>query len=167
VCGLPRLEERQCSLLGRAPRSGRGVGGEHPEQHLAGYAGLMQADAYAGFTKLYEPNRKPGVIIEVACWAHARRKFFDLARLSRAPIAVEAVKHIDALFAIERDINGAIPQERVRVRQARSRPLIIEPHTWLREQRAKLSKNSDTPKRSITSSLSHAAWSSAVGSNWA
>jgi hypothetical protein len=160
-------KKRQCSLLGRAPRSGRGVGGEHPEQHLAGYAGLMQADAYAGFTKLYEPNRKPGVIIEVACWAHARRKFFDLARLSRAPIAVEAVKHIDALFAIERDINGAIPQERVRVRQARSRPLIIEPHTWLREQRAKLSKNSDTPKRSITSSLSHAAWSSAVGSNWA
>ena len=57
----------------------RDRGGEHPDQHLAGYAGLMQADAYAGFTKLYEANRKGGPIIEAACWAHARRKFFDLA----------------------------------------------------------------------------------------
>jgi transposase len=69
----------------------RDRGGEHPEQHLAGYAGLMQADAYAGFTKLYQANRKPGPIIEAACWAHGRRKFYDLARLSKAPIATEAV----------------------------------------------------------------------------
>ena len=68
----------------------RDRGGEHPDHHLAGYAGLMQADAYAGYTKLYEANRKGGPIIEAACWAHARRKFFDLARLSKAPIAVEA-----------------------------------------------------------------------------
>ena len=61
----------------------RDRGGEHPEQHLAGYAGLMQADAYAGFTKLYEANRKPGPIVEAACWAHGRRKFFDLARLEQ------------------------------------------------------------------------------------
>ena len=81
-------------------------GGEHPEQHLAGYAGLMQADAYAGFNRLYEAGRKPGPIIEAACWAHARRKFFDLARLNKAPIAIEAVERIDALFAIEREING-------------------------------------------------------------
>ena len=67
----------------------RDRGGEHPDQHLAGYAGLMQADAYAGFTKLYEASRNGGPIIEAACWAHARRKFFDLARLSKAPIAVE------------------------------------------------------------------------------
>jgi transposase len=66
-------------------------GGEHPEQHLAGYAGLMQADAYAGFGRLYEARRKPGPIVEAACWAHGRRKFFDLARLSKAPIAAEAV----------------------------------------------------------------------------
>src|SRR3984957_13970823 len=117
--------------------------GEHPEQHLAGYAGLMQADAYAGFTKLYEANRKGGSIIEAACWAHARRKFFDLARLSKAPIAAEAVKRIDVLFAIEREINGLRPQERLCVPQERSRPLIIELQTWLREQRARLSKNSD------------------------
>jgi transposase len=124
----------------------RDRGGEHPEQHLAGYVGLMQADAYAGFTKLYEANRKPGPIVEAACWAHARRKFFDLARLSKAPIAAEAVKRIDALFAIEREINGMPPQERLRVRQERSRPLIIELQTWLREQRARLSRNNDTTK---------------------
>jgi transposase len=124
----------------------RDRGGEHPEQHLAGYTGLMQADAYAGFTKLYEANRKPGPIVEAACWAHGRHKFFDLARLSKAPIAAETVKRIDVLFAIEREINGLMPQERLRVRQERSRPLIIELQTWLREQRARLSKNSDTTK---------------------
>src|SRR4030088_292933 len=119
-------------------------GGEHPEQHLAGYAGLMQADAYAGFSRLYEANRKQGPIIEAACWAHGRRKFFDLARLSKAPIAAEAVKRIDVLFAIEREINGLAPQERLRMRQERSRLLIAELQTWLREQRARLSSNSDT-----------------------
>ena len=124
----------------------RDRGGEHPAQHLAGYAGLMQADAYAGFIKLYEANRKLGPIVEAACWAHGRCKFFDLVRLSKAPIAMEAVKRIDVLFAIEREINGLMPQERLRVRQERSRPLIIELQTWLREQRARLSKNSDTTK---------------------
>jgi hypothetical protein len=84
-------------------------GGEHPEQHLASYAGLMQADAYAGFNRLYEAGRKPGPIVEAACWAHARRKFFDLARLNKTPIAIEAVERIDALFAIERDNRVAGP----------------------------------------------------------
>jgi transposase len=124
----------------------RDRGGEHPEQHLAGYAGLMQADAYAGFNRLYETNRKAGAIVEAACWAHARRKFFDLARLNKAPIAAEAVERIDALFAIEREINGATVQERLRVRQERSRPLISELQAWLREQRAKVSKHSETGK---------------------
>ncbi|MDE5460356.1 transposase [Bradyrhizobium sp. CSS354] len=87
-------------------------GGEHPEQHLTGYAGLMQADLYAGFSTPYEPNRKGDQIVEAACWAHGRRKFFDLARLSKAPIAAEAVKRIDVLFAIEREINGLAPQQR-------------------------------------------------------
>jgi transposase len=120
--------------------------GEHPEQHLANYAGLMQADAYAGFNRLYEANRKPGAIVEAACWAHARRKFFDLAQINKAPIAIEAVERIDALFAIERAINGMMPQERVRVRNERSRSLVIELEKWLREQRARVSKNSETGK---------------------
>jgi transposase len=124
----------------------RDRGGEHPEQHLASYAGLMQADAYAGFSKLYEANRKPGPIIEAACWAHGRRKFFELAHLNKAPIAAAAVGRIDVLFAIEREIKGLMPQERARVRQERSRPIMIELQTWLRDQRARLSKNSDTTK---------------------
>src|SRR5215210_7175200 len=93
----------------------RDRGGEHPTQHLASYAGLMQADAYAGYARLCEPNRKPGPIVEAACWAHGRRKFFDLARINKAPIAVEAVERIDVLFAIEREINGTTPHERKRV----------------------------------------------------
>src|SRR5438874_959263 len=124
-------------------------GGEHPQRHLASYAGLMQADAYAGFNKLYEANRKGGPIIEAACWAHGRRKFFDLARLTKAPVAAEAVKRIDVLFAIEREINGLARQERLRVRQERSRPLITELQSWLREQRARLSSNNDTTKAII------------------
>jgi hypothetical protein len=79
-------------------------GGEHPQQYLAGYTGLMQADAYASFGRLYEADRQGGPITEAACWAHSRRKSFDLARLSKAPIAAEAVKRIDALFAVERGI---------------------------------------------------------------
>jgi transposase len=75
----------------------------HPERHLAGcYSGIMQADAYAGFNALYAIGRKPGPIIEAACFAHARRKFFDLAKVAKAPIAIEAVARIDALFSIER-----------------------------------------------------------------
>jgi transposase len=111
----------------------RDRGGEHPEQHLAGYAGLMQADAYAGFNRLYEANRKPGLVVEAACWAHGRRKFFDLARINKAPIAEEAVARIDVLFAIEREINGLTPQQRVDVRHERSRALVTAFEAWLRE----------------------------------
>jgi transposase len=124
----------------------RDRGGEHPEQHLASYAGLMQADAYAGFNRLYEANRKPGPIVEAACWAHGRRKFFDLARINKAPIAEEAVGRIDALFAIERAINGLTPQVRVDARHERSRPLVVALEAWLRDQRGRVSKNSETGK---------------------
>jgi transposase len=124
----------------------RDRGGEHPAQHLASYAGLMQADAYAGFNRLYDAGRKPGPIVEAACWAHARRKFFDLARINKAPIAVKAVERIDVLFAIEREINGVMPQERVHVRNERSRPLVVELENWWREQRVRVSKNSDIGK---------------------
>jgi transposase len=120
--------------------------GVHPQEHLRCYAGLMQADAYAGFNRLYEKNRKPGPIIEAACWAHARRKFFDLARLQKSPVAIETVHRIDALFAIENEINGAFPEWRLSVRQERSRPLMLELESWMRESRAKLSPKSETAK---------------------
>ena len=80
--------------------------GEHPCRHLAGYAGILQADAYAGFNELYHPARKPGPIIEAGCWAHGRRKLFVLADVAKAPLAIEAVRRIDAIFDVERDING-------------------------------------------------------------
>ncbi len=80
--------------------------GQHPENHLAGYCGIMQADAYSGYNGLYAEGRKPGPILEAACWAHGRRKFFELADLQKAPIAIEAVRRIDEMFAIEREING-------------------------------------------------------------
>jgi transposase len=121
-------------------------GGEHPERHLAGYAGSMQADAYAGFNRLYEADRKGGPIVEAACWSHARRKFYELAQLRKAPIASEAVTRIDALFAIEREINGTSPEHRLAVRADRSRPLVVELETWLRVQRARLSAKSETAK---------------------
>ena len=121
-------------------------GGTHPEEHLASYVGLMQADAYAGFNRLYEAGRKPGPIVEAACWAHARRKFFDLARLNKAPIAIEAVARIDALFAIEREINGLAPAERCQVRQERSRPRVDALGAWLREQYTRLSPNNQVAK---------------------
>jgi transposase len=118
--------------------------GTHPEQHLVGYAGLMQADAYAGFNRLYEPNRQGGPVIEAGCWAHARRKFFDLSRLNKAPIAIEAVERIDALFVIERAINGSSPAERLRARQDQGRALVLALEHWLRERRTKLSGKSQT-----------------------
>ena len=121
-------------------------GGAHPMAHLTSYTGLMQADAYAGYNGLYEAGRKPGPIVEAACWAHARRKFFDIARLTKAPIALEAVRRIDALFAIEREINGRPPAERRSVRQERSRPQVEALETWLREHYAKLSVASQLGK---------------------
>ena len=78
----------------------------------------MQADAYSGYNGLYVAGRKPGPIIEAACWAHGRRKFFELAELQKAPIAIEAVRRIDELFAIEREINGLSPDQRLAVRRA-------------------------------------------------
>jgi transposase len=108
--------------------------------------GLMQADAYAGYDRLYAAARRPGPIVEAACWAHARRKFFDLARLNTAPIALEAVRQTDALFAIEREINGEQPAERRRVRQERSRPRVEALEAWLREQYARLSPASQVAK---------------------
>jgi transposase len=139
----------------------RDRGGEHPRAHLANYTGLFQADAYAGYKALYAADRKPGRIIEAACWAHARRPFFVLADLEAAarckakgkkkdmpisPIALEAVRRIDALFEIERAINGSSPEQRLAVRREKSAPLVAELHDWMKTQRVKLSKDSDLAK---------------------
>jgi len=129
---------------------------EHPERHLAGYCGILQADAYAGFNALYKSERMPGPIIEAACWAHARRKFFELADVTIkvrdkklaliSPIAFEVVQRIDAIFMIERSINGSSPEERVAVRRRDSAPLVDELLDWMRRERAKLSRHNDVAK---------------------
>jgi transposase len=95
----------------------RNGGGEHPRRHLSGWAGILQADAYAGFGELYEARRSPRPITETACWAHGRRKFFVLADLRQVPLAIEAVRRIDEIFAVEREINGAESEQRHAVRQ--------------------------------------------------
>ena len=120
--------------------------GQHPENHLADYSGIMQADAYSGYNGLYAEGRKPGPIVEAACWAHGRRKFFELADLQKAPIAIEAVWRIDELFAIEREINGRSASYRHEVRQERSRPLVEALEEWLRTERRKLSSKSPIAK---------------------
>ena len=119
---------------------------EHPEKHLVGYKGLMQADAFSGYNGLYVNGRDPGPILEAACWAHSRHKFFEIAELQKAPVAVETVRRIDELFAIERDINGKPPDERLAVRRARSRPLVDDLDKWLRNERRKLSSKSRITK---------------------
>ena len=121
----------------------RNRNGEHPNRHLAGYAGILQADAYAGFGDLYDAKRKPAPITEAACWSHSRRKFFELADLGKSPLAVEAVRRIDAIFAIERDINGATAEQRLAVRQKRVKPFVGEFEGWMRAERARLSRHAD------------------------
>jgi transposase len=120
--------------------------GEHPQRHLAGYAGILQADAYAGFNELYLPGRRPGPITEAACWAHGRRKLFKLAEVARAPLAAEAVRRIDLIFAAERAINGLPAEQRLAVRQKDIAPLVTELESWMRETRAKMSRHSDLAK---------------------
>jgi transposase len=120
--------------------------GEHPHRHLAGYAGILQADAYAGFGDLYDAQRQPGPITEAACWSHSRRKFFELADLRKAPLAIEAVRRIDAIFAMEREINGATAEHRLAFRNERVTPLVSELETWMRAERARLSRHADLAK---------------------
>ena len=134
--------------------------GEHPQAHLARYAGLFQADAFDGYRKLYLPGRSPGPIVEAGCWVHARRPFFAMADLEEnarrqaagkktivlSPIAIQVVRRIDALFDVERSINGKSAEERKAVRQDLSKPLITELQVYMREQRAKLSQTHDLAK---------------------
>src|ERR1017187_8506215 len=134
--------------------------GEHPQAHLANYSGILQADAFGGYTKLYDPQRSPGPIRESACWVHARRPFFAMADLEEnarskaagkreiplSPIAIEIVRRIDALFEIERSINGKSAGERLAVRRAHSRPLVDDLHLYMRAQVARLARGHDLAK---------------------
>ncbi len=131
--------------------------GSHPEAHLAGYAGLLQADAYAGYDRLYAPTRKPGPVTDALCWAHARRKFFELADIAAkarrggkapeiSPVALEAVTRIDVLFSLEREINGLPAVQRLDIRQEKAKPLVDELETWMRDHRAAMSRHAPVAK---------------------
>jgi transposase len=130
---------------------------EHPARHLQGFTGILQADAYSGYNELYDPSRAQGPITPALCWAHARRQFFELADVAAnarrgknagaiSPIALAAVKRIDALFDIERGINGQSAEERLRVRKEQTAALLTAMEAWLREQRARLSNSSSVAK---------------------
>jgi transposase len=134
--------------------------GEHPQAHLARYAGILQADAYDGYNRLYQAGRSPGTILEAACWVHARRPFFAMAdieenarrkasgkkEIALSPIAIEIVQRIDALFEIERSINGKSAEERLAARQISSRPLVEDLHAYMRAQLARLARGHDLAK---------------------
>ncbi len=113
--------------------------GEHPRAHLKSFAGVLQADAYAGFDELYVDGR----ILEAGCWAHVRRKFYDIHVNQPSPLAAEALRRIGELYAIEKDIRGHLPEERARVRGARAGPLLDALKAWLEEQLARVSKKSE------------------------
>ncbi len=135
--------------------------GRHPETHLRDFTGILQGDAYAGYNGLFKPGRSPCPLTEALCWAHARRKFFVLADIAAAakrrtktgkqgaiisPLAFEAVQRIDALFDIEREINGMSAEERLAVRAERSAPVLAELEAWMRAERARLSRHAPVAK---------------------
>jgi transposase len=116
-----------------------GRSSEYPANHLAQFRGALQADAFAGFNRLYER----GTIVEAACWAHVRRKFYDFYEAHQSPIAKEALDRIAALYAIEKEIRGRPPDQRRSIRNARARPLLEALRQWLKETLPKLSKKSE------------------------
>jgi hypothetical protein len=109
-----------------------------------------------GFNALYAPDRKGGPITQAGCWAHARRKLFELADIASkarkgkpstiSPIAFEAVQRFDAIFALERSINGLSPDERVAARGKDIAPLVSELIEWMKRERGKLSRHNEVAK---------------------
>ena len=112
--------------------------GERPQSHLASFAGTLQADGYGGFASLYADGR----VVEAACWAHARRRYYDVYAADRSPTAAEALRRIGQLYGIEREIRGQLPAVRSAVRRTRSAPILGAMHAWLRETMTTLSAKS-------------------------
>lgn len=112
--------------------------GERPQSHLEPFAGILQADGYGGFTPLYTDGR----IVEAACWAHARRKYYDVYVSDRSPTALEALRRIGLLYAIEREIRGQPPNARAAARGQQAAPILAELREWLVATHATLSVKS-------------------------
>ena len=142
----------------------------HPNKHLTGWHGILQSDVYGGYNHLYLLDRNPGPVRSALCWSHARRKFFELADIAGnvrdgkpahdiSPIALEAVKRIDAIFVIEREINGKDAGTRLAARHERSRPLVEGLRNWLIAERGKLSKHNGVAKAiDYFTTLKHGRW---------
>ena len=114
--------------------------GERPREHLAGFSGVMHADAFAGYDALYRPEPgKPARIQHAACWAHARRKLFDVHEATKSPIAAEALRRIQVLYQVEAEITGKTAAERHTERQARTKPLLADLKAWMEAQRRRAS----------------------------
>jgi transposase len=136
-----------CAMTDRPPawirrRSGsptRRTARGPPQAHLAPFKGVLQADAYAGFDALFEG----GTIVEAACWAHVRRKFYDIHRASASPLAAEALTRIQALYAIEAQVRGKPPAERALLRRQEAAPRLADMHDWLAAQSRRVSRKSD------------------------
>jgi transposase len=133
--------------------------GEHPRQHLFDWSGILQADAYGGYARLYDAGRQPGPIVEAGCWSHARRSFFVLADIEASarrkadgkpapisPLALEIVQRIDRLFEVERSISGQSSQDRLMARQERSAPMVDDLQALLLKHRPGLSRHDDLAK---------------------
>ena len=123
--------------------------GEHCRAHLASFAGHLHADGYSGFNELYE-EKDAGLacVAEVACWAHVRRKFFDVHKSNGSPIAKQALEKIGVLFDIERAIAGKPPglRKAVRMAKAKAKPKLDELAGWFDEQRKLIPGKSDLAK---------------------
>ncbi|HBW7976045.1 TPA: IS66 family transposase, partial [Klebsiella pneumoniae] len=116
--------------------------GIHPQTHLAGFSGVLQADAYAGFNELYRDGR----ITEAACWAHARRKIHDVYVRTPSALTEEALKRIGELYAVEAEIRGMLAEQRLAERQRKTKPLLSTLESWLREKMKMLSRHSELAK---------------------
>jgi transposase len=114
--------------------------GEHPARHLKDFQGVLQADGYAGFNRLYQT----GAIQEAACWAHVRRKFYDIAQTTASPTALEAITRIGQLYTIEAQIRGQSADIRRQARQTRAGPLLESLHDWLEKSLRSLAPKSGT-----------------------
>jgi transposase len=113
--------------------------GAHPRAQLGSFTGFLQADGYAGYDQLYATNR----IAEVACWAHFRRKIFDIHATKPTPLTTDLLARIASLYKIEDEIRGAPPDVRRSVRQARTAPLIDDLRGALDEALRRLSPKSE------------------------
>ncbi|ENF88202.1 transposase IS66 family protein [Escherichia coli P0305260.12] len=116
--------------------------GIHPQNHLAGYSGVLQADAYGGYRALYESGR----ITEAACMAHARRKIHDVHARVPTDITTEALRRIGELYVIEAEVRGCSAEQRLAARKARAAPLMQSLYDWIQTQMKTLSRHSDTAK---------------------